>query len=235
MRARSTPSSNSLMLPFMPSSKPIVRPAGIIDAVEIDHAGLDQAAELEQMMPVATVPGETGSVEAQHGSHFAGAKPRDEPLEPGPGHRPAGGTAKVVVDHLDVAEAPAPSVIDELVLAPLALEIGLNLGLGGLADINDRLALQHRRGKEISVVIVALLRRHAGRLQQQSGQPGERRPALRRAASPGAFRNRAGAERGGSAVGGVGRLVLASHHVSSLAMVESPREFRRKPRSIEQS
>ena len=44
---------------------------------------LDQAAELQQMMPVATVPGETGSVEAQHRPHFPGAQPRHQPLEPG--------------------------------------------------------------------------------------------------------------------------------------------------------
>jgi len=56
-----------------PEQQPIVRPAGIVDAVEVDHARLDQAAELKQMMPVATVPGETGGVEAQHRPHLPSA------------------------------------------------------------------------------------------------------------------------------------------------------------------
>ena len=36
----------------------IVRPARIIDAVEVDDAGLHQSAQLEQMVPVAAVPRE---------------------------------------------------------------------------------------------------------------------------------------------------------------------------------
>ena len=130
--------------------QPIVRPAGVVDAVQVDHPRLDQAAELEQVMPVAAVAGEPGGVEAQHGADLAGAEPCHQPLEAGPRHHPAGGAAEVVVDHLDVAEAPAPRDVDELVLAPLALEVGLDLGLGGLPDIDHRLALQHRGGQEIS-------------------------------------------------------------------------------------
>ena len=103
--------------------QPIVRPAGIVDAVEVDDARLDQAAQLEQVMPVAPVAGEPGGVEAQHGPDLAGAEPGDEPLEAGPGDHAARGAAEIVVDHLDVAEAPAPGDIDQLVLAPLALEL----------------------------------------------------------------------------------------------------------------
>ena len=79
-----------------------------------------------------------------------GTEPCHQPLEAGPRHHPAGGAAKVVIDHLDLAETPAPRDIDELVLAPLALEVGLDLGLGGLPNIDHRLALQHRGGQEIS-------------------------------------------------------------------------------------
>jgi len=53
--------------------EPIVRPAGIVDSVEVDHARLDQAAELEQMTPVAAIPSETGGVEAQHRPHLPSA------------------------------------------------------------------------------------------------------------------------------------------------------------------
>src|SRR5918995_630836 len=114
--------------------QPVVRPAGVIDPVQIDHPRLHQPAELEQVMPVATVAGEPGRIEAQHGSDLARTRPGDQPLEAGPGHRPAGGATEVVVDHLDLAEAPTTRDLDELILSPLALEVGLDLRLGGLPD-----------------------------------------------------------------------------------------------------
>ena len=95
-------------------------------------------------MPVAAVAGASRGVEAQHGADLAGAQPCHEPLEAGPRHHPAGGAAEIVVDHLDVTEASPPRDIDELVLPSLALEVALNLGLGGLPNIDHRLALQHR-------------------------------------------------------------------------------------------
>src|ERR671919_2121717 len=101
-------------------------------------------------MPVAAVAGEPGGVEAQYGPDLAGTEPCHQPLEAGPRHHPAGGAAEVVVDHLDVAEAPPPRDLDKLILPPLALEIGLDLGLGRLPNIDHRLALQHRDGQEIS-------------------------------------------------------------------------------------
>jgi hypothetical protein len=51
----------------------IVRPARIVDAVEVDHPGLDKAAELEQVMPIAAVAREPGGIEAEHGADLAGA------------------------------------------------------------------------------------------------------------------------------------------------------------------
>jgi hypothetical protein len=43
--------------------------------VQVDHPGLDQAAELEQVMPIAAVASEPGSVKAQDGSDLAGTQP----------------------------------------------------------------------------------------------------------------------------------------------------------------
>ena len=122
----------------------IVRPTGIVDAVQVDDARIDQAAELEQMVPVAAVAGQPRSVEAQHCPDFAGTQRCHQPLEAGPRHRPAGRAAEIVVDHFDLAETPAPRDVDELVLAPLALQVALDLRLGGLPDVDDRFALQHR-------------------------------------------------------------------------------------------
>ena len=169
--------------------EPIVRPAGVVDTIQVDHSCLDQAAELEQVMPVAAVAGEPGGVAAQHGTDLAGTEPCHQPLEAGPRHHPAGGAAKVVIDHLNIAEAPAPRDIDELVLPPLALEVGLDLGLGGLPNIDHRLPLQHRGGQEISA------RHHRAPPPQRRRPPAGGWPAGRasccapRGSSPEAFRN----------------------------------------------
>jgi hypothetical protein len=63
--------------------QPVVRPAGVIDPVQIDHARLHQPAELEQVMPVAAVAGDPGGIEAQHGPDLALTQPGDQPLEAG--------------------------------------------------------------------------------------------------------------------------------------------------------
>src|SRR4051812_9145880 len=130
--------------------QPIVRPAGVVDPVHIDHPRLDQPAKLEQVMPIATVAGEPRGIEAQHGTNLAGAQPRDEPFEAWSRRRTAGGTAEIVVDHFDVAETPLPGDFDEIVLPPLAFEVVVNLCRGGLTNINHRLALQHGGRQQIS-------------------------------------------------------------------------------------
>src|ERR1700675_455080 len=103
------------------------------------------------MMPVAAIAGQPRGVEAQHSPDLPCPQPCNEPLEARPPHHPAGGAAQVVVDHLDVAEAAAPSNLDELVLSALALEVCLNLGRSGLPHINHRFALEDCSGKKISV------------------------------------------------------------------------------------
>jgi hypothetical protein len=47
----------------------------VVNPVQVDHPGLDQAAELEQVMPIAAVASEPGSVKAQDGSDLAGTQP----------------------------------------------------------------------------------------------------------------------------------------------------------------
>src|SRR3954453_15392641 len=64
--------------------EPVVRVAGVVDPVEVDHPRLDQPAQLEEVVPVAPVAREPGRLEAQHGPDLAGAEPRHQPLEAGP-------------------------------------------------------------------------------------------------------------------------------------------------------
>ena len=151
--------------------QPIVGAARVVDAVQIDDARLDQAAQLQQVVPVATVASKPRGVEAQHGADFAGAQPRDEPIEARPGHHAAGGAAEVVVDDLDLREPAAARLLHEVVLAALALQVGLDLRLGGLAHVDDGLAPQHGGGQQISVrSSSASSVLNAGGLQQQDRQ-----------------------------------------------------------------
>ena len=83
--------------------QPVVRAAGVVDAILVDDAGLDQAAQLQQMVPVAAVAREPRGIEAQHGADLARAKPADQPVKARSGDRPAGRSAHIVVDDLDVA------------------------------------------------------------------------------------------------------------------------------------
>src|SRR5882762_6992982 len=124
-----------------PEKKPIIGSARVVNPIQVDHSRLDQAAEFQQMVPVAAVTSEPRGVEAQHSANLSGTEPCNQPFEAGPRHHPAGGAAEIVIDHLDVAEAPLPRDIDEVVLPPLALEIGLDLCLGRLPNIDHRLAL----------------------------------------------------------------------------------------------
>ena len=55
-------------------------------------------------------------------------------------------------------------------LAPLALEIGHDLGLRRLAHVDDRLAVEKRpQESALELVIIKLLDGEAGRLHQASG------------------------------------------------------------------
>jgi hypothetical protein len=120
----------------------VVWTAGVIDAIEVDNPGIDKAAQLKQMMPVSAIAGEAGGVEAKHGADLAGAEPGDELLEARACYGAAGRTAEVVVDDLDIAKSVAASFVNKVILAALALEMDLHLGLCGLTHIHDCLAAQ---------------------------------------------------------------------------------------------
>src|SRR5437763_1581888 len=124
--ARRMPSSNSLMLPFIPSNKRSLGATRVIDTVEIGDARLDEPTELQKVMPIAAVPGEPRGVEAKNGANLAGAQPR---LKSGPGDGAARRATEVVVDDFDVAKSASAGLVNELILTPLALQVDLHLGL----------------------------------------------------------------------------------------------------------
>lgn len=59
------------------------RRSQIVDSVQIDHACIDLAAQLEQPMPVRPVAPQSGRLQAKHGAHMAGAQIIDQVLETG--------------------------------------------------------------------------------------------------------------------------------------------------------
>src|SRR5438067_1293587 len=68
------------------------RSAGkVVDAIQVDHPRLNQAAQLKQAMPVAPVASKPGGVEAQNGPDLPGAQPCHEPPEAWPCNHSAGG------------------------------------------------------------------------------------------------------------------------------------------------
>jgi len=120
----------------------IIGSTGIVDAVEVDDAGFDKPTKLKQVMPVAAVPSEPRRIEAQNGADLAGAQPCDQPVKAGPRYGSAGGSTKIVVDDFDVDESALASDVDQIILAPPALQVGHHLGLRRLAHIDDCLPLE---------------------------------------------------------------------------------------------
>src|SRR3984893_58355 len=79
--------------------KPIIGSAGVVNPIQVDHSRFDQAAEVEQMVPVAAVTGEPRGVEAQHGANLSGTEPCHQTFETGPCHHMSGGAADVVLHY----------------------------------------------------------------------------------------------------------------------------------------
>ena len=83
----------------------IIGPAGIVDAIEINDAGIDKSAQFKQMMPITTVAGKPRRVEAYDRTDFASAEPCDQAVESGPRHRSACRSPEIVIDDFHVDES----------------------------------------------------------------------------------------------------------------------------------
>jgi hypothetical protein len=64
------------------------------------------------------------------------------PAGRGRGHGSACATAKIIVDNFDVNESALASDVDQVISAPLALQLGHHLELRRLSHIEDRLPLE---------------------------------------------------------------------------------------------
>jgi hypothetical protein len=121
-------------------------------------------------MPLAAVPGEPRGVEAQNGANLASAQPSHELLKPRPGDGAARRTTEIVIDDLDVAKSASASLVNELILTPLALAVDLHLGLRRLANVETAFLLRTAGGRSSPSIITALLDRDAGGLHQHERQ-----------------------------------------------------------------
>src|SRR5437773_10989632 len=52
--------------PLQPQKKAIIDQARIVRAVRIDHQRADESAQIDQVVPVSTVPGKAGRLDAKH-------------------------------------------------------------------------------------------------------------------------------------------------------------------------
>ena len=108
---------------FHAEQQSVIWSARVVNPFQVDHPCLDEPAQLKEVMPIASVTGETRGIEAQHGSDFTCTQPGDEAFETGSSYCPASRPAQIIVDHLDLVEAAAPSQVDQFVLATRALGI----------------------------------------------------------------------------------------------------------------
>jgi hypothetical protein len=120
--------------------KAIIGSPRVVDAIKINDEGIDETAQLKQMMPVPAIASQARGVKTENGTDLACTEPSNKLVETRTRYGPARRTAKIVVDYLDIVEPPLARFINEVVLATLTLEMDLHLRLSGLTHIYNRLA-----------------------------------------------------------------------------------------------
>src|SRR5262245_54798827 len=127
---------------FEAEQKPIVAMTRRIDRLLIDQHGIDHAAHLDQLLPVPAVAGEPRDLARANGANFAETDLRHHPLKTGALDTACSGTAKIIIDHLDLGPAKCNQAIAHGVLQRAALPVVQNLMSRRLANVEDRFAPQ---------------------------------------------------------------------------------------------
>src|SRR5271157_465237 len=136
-RWRKTESSISLIVPFLPSNN---RSFGVY-AVFVDDDRAEQAAKLQQGVPVTPVAGQARRLHRHDGADAPLADRREQPLE---ARAPdaAGRSTEIIVDDLDVLPAKQSRSVGKAVLPTLALQIVSDLLGRRLPDVDNCAASQ---------------------------------------------------------------------------------------------
>ena len=159
-----------------------------MDSVAVEHARPDQSAQsaqLEQMVPVASVACEPRCLQAEDSADDTFAELRDERFEARACARAACRLSQVVVDDDDVAKPEIACPLCELVLASLTLEIFLDLAQGRFTNVDDRTPLENTTGKLTAFHRAPPLaprprRPRAGSRTGRAGSPAARSARLRK-------------------------------------------------------
>ena len=108
--------------------------------VKIDHQRADEGTQIDQVVPVASVPGKAGRFDAEHRAGQARADRGHQLLETGALHQSGPGATEIVINHCDGGESIRVRRIGQRILTPLALQVVRHLEGSRLAHIDDNLA-----------------------------------------------------------------------------------------------
>lgn len=149
--------------------QPVVEVVGIVDPFGVDDQRRRQSAQVDQMVPVPIVAGQTRGLEGEHRTHLLQADRGHQPLESGTLDPPRSGPSQVLVHHLHPAPAQSARAVPQFVLPTPALQVLLHLAERRLADVDVRRSLK-------------VLRRDLGRGHETSSPACE--PSRRTTCSP---------------------------------------------------
>src|ERR1017187_5523463 len=135
LSASDSPSS-SLPRPISQNSMAVAfSPFRVIDRFGVDQQRTDDAAKVQQGMPVPAIARQPRRFNAEDGADLPIAQFAQQTFKAGavcPGSR----DPEIVIDHIDVLPAQRTCTIDKGILAPLAFQIVLHLIRRGLTDVH---------------------------------------------------------------------------------------------------
>jgi hypothetical protein len=118
--------------------QPVIYDRRVIDTVWVHNHRTDHSAELDQVVPIATIAGQAGRLDAEYCANLATAHFGDQSLKPGTLHQPGPRAAQIFVNYSDLLKAQLTGSIREAILPPLAFVVVHHLTWGGLTDVNNR-------------------------------------------------------------------------------------------------
>src|SRR6202166_2128834 len=122
--------------------QPVVALTRRINRLLIDQHGIDDAAHLDELLPVTAVAGETRDFPRRDRTDLAQADLSHHSIKAGARDAARRRAPEIVIDRFDARPAQCRQTIAHRILQGAALAIVENLMGGGLPYIQDRLALQ---------------------------------------------------------------------------------------------
>ena len=133
-------SSNSRHRALQPQEQTIIDQVRIVDAVGIHQDRTDHPAQLNQMVPVATIAGQSRGLDTKYSAYFTSADFGHQALKSGALHQPRTRSPQILVDYVDSLKAELPGPVHQSILTPLAFLVMSHLAGSGLANIDDGLS-----------------------------------------------------------------------------------------------